>query len=379
MILAALVAVWLCLGWWITRVSPYASGTDESIRYVAFAAAANRWAARDDYRRYGIEHFYYPPLYFLMFAPFYGPEPAFLDGYPAGLANDPDRDMRRGGTLTVSKEYVRKVPPELDRLYRSAKLASLAFGLGVILAVAATIALLVGGPGHRWLVLAGTAPVVLLPQFLYYQTLVNNDALLNLLSALAILAFVVAMRRAGQGRPNASLAWGLAVSALIGLGILTKQSALVLMPLPVALASLPLIDDGEPAGRRWKRAAVRLGIFLPVIFLAGGWWLLHSLLEGDPFGIGAQSISHAWAFRTRELDWGFLWNVLSRSARTYVALFAGALYGIPDRIYLCYLALSAAFLAGFGIRWAVDRRAGEQSVQPSPGPIVRLTWSPSCC
>jgi hypothetical protein len=375
-ILAALVAVWGGLGWWVARVSPYASGTDESIRYVAFAAAADRWATLEDYRRYGIEHFYYPPLYFLAFSPFWGREEAFLDGYPTGMANDPDRAMRRGGTLTVSKEYLRKVPPVLDRLYRSAKLASLAFGLGAILAVAATIGLLVGGPGRGWLVLAGTAPVVLLPQFLYYQTLVNNDALLNLLAALAILAFVVAMRRAGEGRATASRGWGLASSALIGLGILTKQSALVLLPLPVALAALPLGDRGVPAGRRWGRAGITLGIHLLVIFAAGGWWLLRSWLEGDPFGTGAQLASHAWAFRPREIDAGLLWYVLSRSARTYLALFAGSLYGIPDRIYLAYLALPAAFLGALGIRWMADRRAPKgEAPAPAPGdPLVRLTW-----
>ena len=41
--------------------APFASGTDESIRYVAFAAAKNRWATEEDFHRYGIEHFYYSP------------------------------------------------------------------------------------------------------------------------------------------------------------------------------------------------------------------------------------------------------------------------------------------------------------------------------
>ena len=47
--------------------------------------------------------------------------------------------------------------------------------------------------------LLGTAPVILLPQFLYYQTLVNNDCLLNALAALAILAFTSAVLAAERG------------------------------------------------------------------------------------------------------------------------------------------------------------------------------------
>ena len=71
-LLGLLLAAWIGLGLWICFSAPYASGTDESIRYVAFAAAKNRWASAEDARAYRIEHAYYPPLYFLLFAPFYG-------------------------------------------------------------------------------------------------------------------------------------------------------------------------------------------------------------------------------------------------------------------------------------------------------------------
>jgi hypothetical protein len=46
--LGLLVALWLALGLWICFAAPFASGTDESIRYVAFAAATNRWASEQD-------------------------------------------------------------------------------------------------------------------------------------------------------------------------------------------------------------------------------------------------------------------------------------------------------------------------------------------
>ena len=129
-ILCALLLLWLGLGLWFALKAPFGSGTDESIKYVAFAAAKNRWATEEDFRRYGIEHFYYPPLYFLVFAPFWGDEPSFVEGYPAVELPDIDPNyLNLAGRRVVSAGYQSRVPPPLERLYRQAKLFSLGLGL----------------------------------------------------------------------------------------------------------------------------------------------------------------------------------------------------------------------------------------------------------
>jgi hypothetical protein len=130
-VLCLLVVIWLALGLWICFAAPFASGTDESIRYVAFAAAANRWATAQDATNYGVDHYYYPPLYFLMFAPFYGEEPSFMTGYPLSVLNYLHPLRLNGSRQLVLPRDLQQIPVPLLRLYRTAKVVSLLLGLGV--------------------------------------------------------------------------------------------------------------------------------------------------------------------------------------------------------------------------------------------------------
>lgn len=364
-ILGVLLAVWVGLGTWICLAAPYASGTDESIRYVAFAAATNRWARPSDLAEHGVDHYYYPPLYYLVFAPFFGDEPSFHDRYPRGWAEDP-RYRLGGGRQLFSTKFARAVPAELLRLYRAAKLFSLALGAGVLVCLAATLWLLFDGPERPWLVLGGTAPVLLLPQFLYYQTLVNNDALVNFLGALAILCFVAAARRASRGDARGVRRYGIACAAAVGLGLLTKQTAVALLPLLVGLALLSRPAPGAGARARAGAFAGSLAGFAAVAFACGGWWLLRLGLAGDASGIGSLVSAHPWDAKGEPPSLAFLLNVLDRAARSYVALFAGPLYGIPDRVYALYLAVAAALGAAL-----LASRASPRAAWPPP---LRLAW-----
>lgn len=356
------MAGWVFLGLWICRNAPYGSGTDESIRYVAFAAATNRWAGAEDFSRFGVGEYYYPPLYFLLFAPFFGDEPSFTTGYPFDRTN---RLLGDGGALIASKEYLRTVPPELIRLYRTAKVVSLLCGLGVLLCLLQTIRLLAGPACSPWVVLGGVAPVVLLPQFLYYQTLVNNDALVNLLGALAVLCFTSAALRAGRGDAAAGGRMAAACAVAVGLGLLTKQSALAVVPLPAALAALPLVaESGAPLSRRAAQAARRAVLLGGIVLAAGGWWPVRALLAGDPAGFEAQRLAHPWAARTPDVSLAHLWWTLGELARNYLGLFAGALYGIPDWVFLAYLALGVGVTA-----WLTHALAGSRDRWRSAGQV----------
>jgi 4-amino-4-deoxy-L-arabinose transferase-like glycosyltransferase len=341
LLLVLILAVWTVAGVWLIFQAPYLSGTDESIRYVAFAAAANRPAGDDDFRRYGVEHYYYPPLYFLLFAPWYGPEPEFLEAYPQGNPFDPAYHSKAGRVM-ISKEWLAGVPPKLVSLYRTAKLVSLALGLAALLCIAAAHLVAFPGPGRWWLALLGTMPVALLPQFLYYHTLCNNDALLNALAAAAVLCALKALVAADWRR---HAAWSLAAAALAGLAVLTKQTGVVLL----AIFPFLMLHAGGLVRRGGlpRRRLLALGTGLVLVFVAaGGWWLLWQAGQGDPAAMGAHRQAHPWAFRSLSPSWGwfreFSWSLL----RSYFGLFMGAVFGIPDLVFLAYLLPPACLAVG---------------------------------
>lgn len=369
-ILGLLLAVWISLGAWICFAAPYGSGTDESIRYVAFVAAKNRWASQEDAAVFRIDSHYYPPLYYLLFAPFYGDEPSFTTAYPE-VAAHPARF--NGGRQLFPWYEPHQIPPELLRLYRTAKVVSLLFGLGVIGCLVATLRLLFPVPNRDWLVLGGAAPLVLLPQFLYYQTLVNNDCLVNFFCALATFLFVRSTCSAECRDVVASRRQGLFCAGAIGLGLLTKQSAVALTPLLPALAFL-LARAEKPSGRGTTAGILRhlLGL-TSVCFAAGGWWLLRSVLANDIGGLQTQRLAHPWAFEHSSFEWDFFSGVIGSISRNYIALFAGELFSIPDWIFLIYLFIAAALGTAF-LGATIFRPSGNKPGS-APSTNRRVVWA----
>jgi hypothetical protein len=345
--------LWAALGLWVVRHAPFASGTDESISYVAFAAAKNRWATEEDFHSYGIDGFYYPPLYFLCFAPFYGDDPAFVEEYPRGEFHDPNY-LTLAGRTVVSADYLARVPPSLDRLYRHAKLFSLSLGLVILLCLAATLRLLLAGPSRWWMVLLGTTPLLFLPQFLYYQTLCNNDTLVNALSALAVFSFVGAICSLEDGRRRRFVILSLTTALFSGLALLTKMSGFVPLALLPFLAAAHVVAPGPaPLHTRVRHGLWLLLALLTTTVVGGGWWLLHKAGQGDWDSMKAQLVAHPWAFGAplSPADPGRLFQSLLGTIRSYYAIFNGFLdIGVPDSVCTATLLLP--------ILWCVALAAG---------------------
>jgi hypothetical protein len=346
LLVALLLLAWGAAAAWVIPKAPFRSGTDESIQYVALAAAKNRWATEDDYRQKGLTYFFYPPLYYLLFAPFYGDEPAFYDEFPTGPWEHPGF-LRYGALESADPQYLQRVTPELDRLYRTSKRVSALFGMTALVALAIALRLLFRGDTDRWAVLLGFVPMVTLPQFFYYQTLCNNDALCNALGALVLLGFVVAMDRLARGDRRGHGVASLATAVAFGLNVLTKQQSLAHAPLMLWLAMSAALPTGE-GGPRWRPgAALALGAAMAVLaFVAGGWWIAHMAAQGDWNGLKAARIGHPWAFVDRPMWelWG--WNAyLWWLVRSYFAYFTWVLHGVPDALLLAYLAPVVATVA----------------------------------
>jgi hypothetical protein len=372
-LLSLLLAAWVGLGLWICRAAPFGSGTDESMGYLAFVAAKDRWPSVEEARRHRVEHFYYAPLYFLFFAPWYGDEPSFTESYPrpdpgeAGYADT-------GSLMLVSESFLRKVPPALERLYRRAKVFSLALGVAVAVFTAGTIRTLYPGSAGRWLALGGTGALLLLPQFLYYQTLVNNDALVNALGAAAVFLAVRALRALEAGRTRSFVLLGLGTACAVGLGLLNKLSAVALAPALVALAAAPLLPRGGTAAWRPGRVLAWAAGLAVTAFLAGGWWLLRDqLVHGDWSGSVAHLQAHPWAGVAADAPAAPLLFLFTFILRSYIALFSGALIGIPDSVFVLYLAAAATFAGAAAVAWS--RRRSRRSGRGAPRRHRRLAWA----
>lgn len=130
-------------------------------------------------------------------------------------------------------------------------------------------------PGVRRLALSTALINALIPEFLFISGAINNDNLITLLSSLALLLIVRALKQ-GLDRRSA-----IVLSVVVGLAIISKLSGLALLGLVCAASVIDAI----------KRKSYRLVIKWtgPVAIGAvviGGWWYLRNwLLYGDFLGL----------------------------------------------------------------------------------------------
>lgn len=175
------------------------------------------------------------------------------------------------------------------------------------------------------LALLAAALVAFNPQFLFTSALVTNDALLAALSAGSLLAAMGKMQHATCNMQHAGKAigekqWAIAsrdasimhhasyiiLGLLLGLALITKQSALILLPLLPLAAWLCY-------GRDWRRGLGFLVANSVVIALVAGWWYLRNWrLYGDLFGLEAfraEFLTQAWDWRDPAAWLGALWQL----------------------------------------------------------------------
>jgi hypothetical protein len=147
----------------------------------------------------------------------------------------------------------------------NALLASLLVPLGY--AAAATVT---DRTGVRVLAAASLAAI---PQLAHIGASVNNDNLLNLLAAGAL---VLALRVARHGITTGRL---VGLGLLIGLALLTKHVAFAVLPSAV----LAIVARGRRDGAPMRAVRRQVAAMLAVAFAAGGWWWLRNLVvHGTP-------------------------------------------------------------------------------------------------
>ncbi|MCX7682846.1 MAG: glycosyltransferase family 39 protein [Anaerolineae bacterium] len=197
---------------------------------------------------------------------------------------------------------------------------------------------------RRLLALGAAAFVAFNPQFLSLAACVSND---NLLNALFCLCLVIILRGV-QG--SASRMHWIVAGGLAGLGLLTKQSALLLLPLG-ALAAI--WQSGRPLRTRLADG----GIFLSVALAVGGWWYIrNALLYGDPLGLASHFAAQAPLFR-------FGLREAWMTARSWWAAFGWAPLLVEPGLYVTAGLVLAMAGIGLGAYW---RPGGLLWHMPSP-------------
>lgn len=138
--------------------------------------------------------------------------------------------------------------------------------------------------------------VALNPQFLFTSGLINNDSLLTSLSALALWLLL----REWQTREQANSEHGergsfILIGLVLGLALLTKQSAFLLVPIALLACGLSFEHGRWMLGKGLRRA---VGMLLMATLVAGWWYLRNWQLYGDPLGISVFLAE----FRTQAFD-----------------------------------------------------------------------------
>lgn len=240
-----------------------------------------------------------PPLYYVLTAFLTAPLSDVAD--PNTLI-EPNPYMDR--SVPGYREDNRNVylhPPTMTGVVFVGRCVSLLFGLGTLVSVYALATMVL--PGRAWFSLAAAAAVGFQPLFLFITTSLSNDATAVFL-ATAVVTLLFARHRYGEFK-----CFPVAMGVLLGLGALTKVSALVFFPL--VGVSLLLIH------RRLNNVLLReLALIGVTALFVGGWWYVrNALLYQDPFTL------HAHLSRTTQVRplVDYLWQDLRDIERTFWA------------------------------------------------------------
>ena len=202
-------------------------------------------------------------------------------------------------------------------------------------------------PSVSWVALGAAGLVAFNPQFIFAHALVSNDPLLiTLTSALIYVCGMGITWEAATSSWQRSSIWAVVLGGLLGLMLITKQSALAFVPLPllgIVLSRLSL--------KQKLSSAVLITVVASAI--SSWWYLRNARLYGDALGLAAFQQTFATgdfsAASWRNWNDG-LWNLLRSSWGMFgwltIALNDGAYQSFAMVLALAVVGLVASL--GFG-------------------------------
>ena len=162
-------------------------------------------------------------------------------------------------------------------------------GTGLVVFIARVLGLALGGgtvyfvyrigemvaPQRQTVAFVAAAITALNPMFIFVSASVNNDSLAMALNGALIFLMMRTLRDGFSPR------YSLAMALLFALTSLTKLTALILLPVLLAVALVVYRKTRDPHG-------LALFVYMLAFFwlLISGWWYLRNIqLYGEPFGI----------------------------------------------------------------------------------------------
>ena len=350
-----LIALFVVLGILYSLVTPIFEASDELWHYPMVKQIADHWAlpVQDPenpgpWRQEGSQ----PPLYYAIAAllTFWidtGPMEAVWEPNPHGNYGEaaPDGNVN----LVVHR-------PDEGWPWRGVSLAvhlirflSVAMGAATVYLTYRLVLAL--WPDREDLALATAAVTGFTPMFLFISASVNNDNLVVLLSTLALWQMVRLVQPALSPSATSSARPYLALGTVLGLAVLTKESALGLLPL-AALALLlrgyreierpPTAKALREAGRTALRRLVLVA--LPVLLIAGWWYGRNWRLYGDPLGLNA--FIAVLGQRDVPADLAQLWRERHSFLAGYWGNFGGLNIPLPKPLYTLFNGLLLLAILG---------------------------------
>lgn len=228
----------LALIYW--HMVPFGGPPDEGPhgKYIGFLADNTRFPVFDVTDRTNYE-FHQPPLYYGLGVPFY------LVGKLARLP-DPD-SMARLLSILLGAISIYLIYLSMQMIFNDYRIS---------------------------LACAGFA--AFLPTHVMLSSSVSNDILTELIYSAMFLLFII------QIKENLSWRNTVITGILLGVGILTKTTCLILFPMYGILIFLLLIRKSTPLRFCVLHYLAASGIGL---LIGGGWLVRNTLLYGDPFGL----------------------------------------------------------------------------------------------
>jgi 4-amino-4-deoxy-L-arabinose transferase-like glycosyltransferase len=214
-------------------------------------------------------------------------------------------------------------------------------------------------PQARWVPLLAAMLTAFNPMFLFVSAAVNNDVLAALLGSLTLLLLIEISNLRSQISNRRLVIYLLTLGFVLGLGALTKLSLVAMVPLALLVVAA-CTWRRRPETPLLRRAALLVVhcslLILPVLAIAGWWYVRNWQLYGDPTSV--RVFMEILGYRHEPLTLCGLLGEFVTFRRTYWGLFGGVNVPAPELVYWFYDLLSLAALMGLALRSWRRRRAG---------------------
>jgi len=201
--------------------------------------------------------------------------------------------------------------------------------------------------------------VAFLPMHLAMMSAINNDALAELIIALGVYRLLVHLKH-----PRAGIGAWLVTGIVVGLGLLTKFQAYILLPLAGSVWLWQLWERRSLGASMASSLTNGLAWLAPALLLPLPWWLRNTALYGPTDPLGLVWHDAVVIGQPRTPDWiaahgllGYLDRYLDFTFKSFWGVFGWLGIFLDGRIYALFALLSILVAVGLLFQsWRLHRR-----------------------